>query len=166
MGGNSIIKMDALRACLEQAGLQEVKTYIQSGNVIFRSAISEPRELAKCIEQCIADNFGISAEVAICTGDQWRHIVENAPSWWGEDPTWKHNLFILLDPADMEKVIEALGTLKPEIEKVSPGEGIIYQSLLFAKFGQTSSSKLVGKPAYRRITIRNASTTRKLLQFL
>jgi uncharacterized protein (DUF1697 family) len=47
VGGNNIIKMDALRSEFEKMGFQSVKTYIQSGNVLFESDLSDKSEIEK-----------------------------------------------------------------------------------------------------------------------
>src|SRR2546427_7774219 len=50
VGGHNLIKMDALRALYESLGLQDPQTYVQSGNVIFRTKERDPSRLARQIE--------------------------------------------------------------------------------------------------------------------
>jgi uncharacterized protein (DUF1697 family) len=51
VGGNSIIKMDKLKALFESAGLTDIVTYILSGNVLFSTIQSDRSEISKEIEE-------------------------------------------------------------------------------------------------------------------
>lgn len=163
VGGNSLIKMANLRDTLTKEGFSDVRTYIQSGNVIFKSGTTNTAELAEQIKSYINKDFGMSVDVVVFSKTEWQLIISSAPKWWGDDKTWKHNLLILIRSSDMSEAIEALGNLKPEIESVEPGKGVLYQSMSFEKFGRTSSSKLVLLPVYKKMTIRNFNTATKLL---
>ena len=93
---------------------------------------------------------------------QWRQIITDAPAWWGNEPTRKHNLIILIEPYDMKDIIAAIGTLKPDIEAIAPGDGVIYQSLSLTSFGRTTSGKLASNPIYKKMTIRGRNTLLKI----
>jgi uncharacterized protein (DUF1697 family) len=79
IGPHKRMKMDALRAGCEGLKLSEVKTYVQSGNVVFRSTQQSPGALAKKIEAMIVDAFGFSARVVVRTGDDLAAVVRNNP---------------------------------------------------------------------------------------
>jgi uncharacterized protein (DUF1697 family) len=166
VGGKGLIKMAELRDALAAAGLADVRTYIQSGNVIFESGVNDRRKLVRKIKSTIEKDLGLPVDAALFTADQWQRAIEAAPSWWGADETWKHNLLILIEPYDIEEVLADIGELKPGIEKIEPGKDVIYQSLSLEKFGRTSSGKLASKPSYQRMTVRNRNTARKLLSLL
>jgi uncharacterized protein (DUF1697 family) len=68
VGGNKRIKMDDLRKSLEGVGLDQVKTYIQSGNVVFKAGKTSSVALGKKIEARIVSDFGFSAPVIVRTG--------------------------------------------------------------------------------------------------
>ena len=59
VGGKNLIKMDALRASLTTLGLHEVKTYLQSGNIVFSHELSDAGELARRITDIIEKDFGL-----------------------------------------------------------------------------------------------------------
>ena len=88
--------------------------------------------------------------------------LKNAPDWWGKDSTWKHNILFIAGPHSTEAVIDAIGELKPSIERIQAGDGMIFQSLEFSKFGQTTTGKLASNPIYKSLTIRNYNTAQKL----
>ena len=67
VGGNKLIKMEALAAAFTAAGFRKVKTYIASGNVIFESRASDRDALTKKIEKMLTANFGHEIAVALFT---------------------------------------------------------------------------------------------------
>lgn len=163
VGGNGIISMPALRQALTDTGFNNVRTYIQSGNVLFRSTNTDRRQLTQTIHECIKSTFDLDVEVVLFTKEEWHKIIINAPTWWGADTEWKHNLLILLPPIRAAEAIDAIGTLKPDIEAVLPGKGVVYQSMSFKLFGRTTTGKLASNPIYKKMTIRNYNTATKLL---
>jgi uncharacterized protein (DUF1697 family) len=163
VGGNGIISMPALREALTKAGFENVRTYIQSGNILFTSASTDREQLTRAIHKCIKSTFGLDVAVVLFTKEEWRRIIRNAPDWWGADIEWKHNLLILLPPTSAAETIDAIGRLKPDIEAVLPGEGVVYQSMSFKLFGRTTTGKLASNHIYKMLTIRNYNTATKLL---
>jgi uncharacterized protein (DUF1697 family) len=166
VGGNNKLPMADLKQALITDGFASVRTYIQSGNVLFTSEEKVTDKLAKRIEQSIKTHFNMVVPTAVFSAQEWQGIIDKAPRQWGKDPAWKHNLLILLKPYDMQEVIAAVGTLKPDIEFMVPGDGVLYQSMSLALFGRTTTGKLASNPIYRRMTIRNYNTSLKLLKLL
>lgn len=162
VGGKGLVKMDALKTALTEAGFQDVRTYIQSGNIFFSSTSTNTNELAERIETSLKETFGITAGVAIFSKDQWQRLIANAPAWWGRRDGWKHNLLILIGPHTMAEVVAEVGALKPDIEAMQPGEGVLYQSMSLKLFGRTTTGKLISSPLYKRVTVRNYNTAVKL----
>lgn len=75
VGGRNKLPMADLRACLEQAGYGDVKTYIQSGNVALSAESCEPAQLSELIE----DSFGLTIPVVVRTGDQLASVIADNP---------------------------------------------------------------------------------------
>jgi uncharacterized protein (DUF1697 family) len=166
VGGKSLIRMPELQAALSNAGFHDARTYIQSGNVLLTSPDKDSDHLAAVIEKLIREQFTLDVTVTILSRDTWHSIIKEAPEWWDKDTQWKHNLIVLIPPYDIETVIRAFGELKPDIERIEPGHGVIYQSLSVKLLGRVTSGKLSSSPSYRRMTIRNYNTASKLLQLL
>ncbi|HZK85352.1 MAG TPA: DUF1697 domain-containing protein [Desulfosporosinus sp.] len=78
VGGKNIIKMAELKRILETIGLQELQTYIQSGNVLFKSDECE-ESLRKKIEHQIRENFGFSVPVVLRTSTELERIISSCP---------------------------------------------------------------------------------------
>src|SRR5437879_5432039 len=79
VGGHRRIKMDALRKSFEELGFEQVKTYIQSGNVVFKAGKTSAPALTKKIEERIISDFGFSASAIVRTGDDLGKTVADNP---------------------------------------------------------------------------------------
>ncbi len=79
LGKHKRVGMDALRAVYESLKLTDVQTYVQSGNVLFRSSEKDESRLAKRIEKAIAENCGFESAVIIRTPAEMRGVVERNP---------------------------------------------------------------------------------------
>lgn len=78
VGGHNKIKMADLREALIPLRLQNIRTYIQSGNILFESTELE-EVLQKQIHETIQMNFDITSTVIIRTAEELQHIVNNCP---------------------------------------------------------------------------------------
>jgi uncharacterized protein (DUF1697 family) len=78
VGGNKLIKMEALADALTSAGLRHVKTYIASGNVIFDSS-GTPEALAKKIERKLLKTFGHEITVVVLSLSELQALVKSDP---------------------------------------------------------------------------------------
>jgi uncharacterized protein (DUF1697 family) len=79
IGPHKRMKMDKLRACCEGLGFADVKTYIQSGNVIFKTPKLSPAALATKLGECIVKDFGFSAEVISRSREEMKAIIDHNP---------------------------------------------------------------------------------------
>jgi uncharacterized protein (DUF1697 family) len=79
VGGHNKIKMDALRALCESLGLRDVQTYVQSGNVVFRTKESDHGKLAKRIGDGIERSFGFRPGVVLRTSSQLAGVIAKNP---------------------------------------------------------------------------------------
>src|SRR5665213_1992678 len=107
VGGHCPVKMDALRAVHEALGKQDVQTYVQSGNVVFRaqgSAAGIARDLAKAF----ATEFGFAAKLLVRTAADWEKLVAGNPygKAAAEDPTKVHAA--ICDSVPREKQLREL----------------------------------------------------------
>ncbi|PYT45056.1 MAG: hypothetical protein DMG45_02720 [Acidobacteria bacterium] len=79
VGGHNKIKMDALRALYESLKLRDAQTYVQSGNVIFRSNERDIARIAKRIEEGIERKFGFRPAVILRTAAEMREVIARSP---------------------------------------------------------------------------------------
>jgi uncharacterized protein (DUF1697 family) len=79
LGRHNRIKMDALRALYESLGLEDVRTCLQSGNVVFRASRPNPGTLAARIEKKIESSHGIRTTVILRTPAEMKSVIARNP---------------------------------------------------------------------------------------
>jgi uncharacterized protein (DUF1697 family) len=165
VGGNNIIRMADLRACLEADGLDDVRTYIQSGNVLFAGSGSAATLTAR-LERTLSKEFGYEATVAVRSARQLRAIVDGAPKGFGADrERYRSDVIFLMPPLTPARAIADVPT-REGVDRAWTGPGVLYFDRLTAKASQSRLSKIVSLPIYRSLTIRNWATTCKLLEMV
>ena len=107
LAGRNKVSMPELRSALESLGLEDVVTYIQSGNVVFRNRGGRTPQLAGRIERQIAEAFGIEVVVILRTPAELAKIARGNPFLRsGADPSKLHVLFLSGKPTT--KAVEQL----------------------------------------------------------
>ncbi len=79
VGGHNLIRMEALRTVYESLGLQDSQTYVQSGNVVFRTTERNLPRLTKQIEDAIERAFGFRPAVIVRTPAELRDVIARNP---------------------------------------------------------------------------------------
>ena len=79
VSGQKIIKMEKLRASFETLGFSRVRTYVQSGNVIFQASKTSSYILSKSIEGKILSDFGFSVPLLLRSSDEMKKIANDNP---------------------------------------------------------------------------------------
>ena len=163
VGGKNLIRMPALRASFEAGGFEDVVTYIQSGNVLFRAR--EPgTALADRIERMLSTTFDYRASVVLRSQAQMRAVVEGAPQGFGGDPRgYRYDVIFLKGPLTGSCALKQLPT-REGVDEVYAGRGVLYWSRLTSTAAQSRISRVVSMPIYQNMTIRNWNTTTALLR--
>ncbi len=165
VGGRNVVRMADLRAAFEDAGYEAVATYIQSGNVLFRSDTS-PALLESDIEALLSDRFGLSVVVVVRSHRQYRKVVGSAPDGFGAEPDVYHSDVVFLKaPLSSRQAMSAVNP-REGVDQAWPGDGVIYFSRLSKRLSQSRMNRIVGSKHYKNMTIRNWRTTTRLLSLL
>ncbi len=167
VGGKKIVPMVGLNSCLEELGFAHVSTYIASGNVILASDKSAA-EIEALIEVALITNFRLDSElirVLALTHKQLQAVIDNKPEGFGGQPEKYHSDAIFLMGID---AAQAMPVFNPRegVDKVWPGDGVIYSQRLSAERTKSRLSKIMASPLYKSMTIRSWNTTIKLLDIL
>lgn len=166
VGGSNLIRMPALKACFEAEGLRDVATYIQSGNVLFRADRCSHPVLTARIEKALSKTFAYDSRVVVRSFEQMRTVVERAPKAFGGRPgAYRYDVVFLRHPLTTDEALKSV-TARPGVDRVFAGHEVLYFSRLISKAAQSQLSRVVGKPAYQSMTIRNWNTTCKLLHLM
>lgn len=163
VGGKTLIRMATLKESFEHLAYDNVRSYINSGNIMFETASRPTLALASEIEKTIEESFSLTVRVVVIAESEYRTMIANVPSGWGKKADWKYNLLFLIPPYDTKSIVEDIGELKPDIEIMKVGEGVIYQALLFSSYGKTTTGKLAARASYKQMTVRNWNTAQRLL---
>ena len=166
VGGKNLIRMADLKACFEAHGLEDVATYIQSGNVLFGSRAPGGAELTAGIERMLAGCFDYEANVVVRSRRQMQAIVAGAPEGFGADATTYRSDVIFLKPPLTASAAFADLPVKEGVDRAWAGRGVLYVERLTARAAQSRLSRIVSMPMYQSLTIRNWRTTSELLRRL
>jgi uncharacterized protein (DUF1697 family)/uncharacterized protein YdhG (YjbR/CyaY superfamily) len=160
VGGKNIIKMDRLRAEFEKMGFSSVKSYIQSGNVIFQSEMLDKAR----IEEALATAFKYEVAVLLRSKKEIENTISHFPQIF-EDPSWKHNVIFLSHTVDSRNIVNQLA-IKNDIEQLSYIPGVLFWSAKLATITKSSMLKLSTKKEFQEMTSRNINTIRRILALM
>ena len=108
VGGHNPIKMEALRQLYTELGYSDIQSYIQSGNIIFRSALSDSHYLEKSIQEKIFEAFGWNVPVLVLSSEELKTTLVNNPFVKDElkNPAFMHLTFLsgIPDKTNLEKI--------------------------------------------------------------
>ncbi len=166
VGGSNLIKMADLRASFEAMGFADVVTLIQSGNVVFSSKPTTKAKLVANIEAALSARFAVALRVVVVSAAELAVIVDEAPTGFGGRPgEYRYDVLFLKDPLTPQSALAQV-TAKPGVDTVDAGRYVLYFRRLIAKATQSQLSRIVQKPVYQSLTIRNWNTTTKLAKLV
>jgi uncharacterized protein (DUF1697 family) len=167
VGGGNIIRMADLKRCLEASRLENVATYIASGNVLFESAETNTARLAGGLERALSRTFSpYKARLVLCSHAKLEQIVRKAPTSFGSQPKkYRYDVIFLKEPITAPEAMKSV-TTKDGVDRVVGGPDVLYFSRLIAKAAQSRLTRIVTLPVYQSLTIRSWNTTIKLLTLM
>src|SRR5512135_3382152 len=111
VGGARTVEMRALKAAFEAAGMADVRTYINSGNVIFSTddtAAADRDSLTRLIETSIAERFGFPVDALVFRADEIAAITAAIPEEWANDDRQRCDVFYLWPDVDRPSIVDEL----------------------------------------------------------
>jgi uncharacterized protein (DUF1697 family) len=162
IGPNNRIAMPALRELLAGAGFEEVRTYVQSGNVVLATR-RRPDAVAKACEKLIAAELGLDIPVVVRTRDELAEVVRRNPLGDVADNPKRYQVSFL-DAEPDAKAVEKVAALAVEGERI---EAIGREIYAWHPDGIARSklwAGLAGKGLGVKATARNWTTVTTLLE--
>ena len=162
VGGKNILPMKGLVETLEDMGCEDIKTYIQSGNVVFRIKQGKPNKIADEISLKILNNYSFKPKVLLLESDDLHAAIDNNP-FETRDGKALHFFFLASHPESPD--LEQLVAIKSDSEEFKLVRNIFY---LYAPDG-IGRSKLAAKVEQRLgvpVTARNWNTISKLISMV
>ncbi len=162
LGPRNRIAMPALRAALTEAGFEDVRTYVASGNVVLSSSLS-PNKLAARCTRLIGEEFGLDIDVVVRTRDELAEVVKRNPLGdVAKDPKRYQVSFLARKLSD--RVVEKLERARAEPERFVVAGREIYAWHPDGVGRSKLWAALAGKGLGVTATARNWSTVTKLLE--
>ena len=168
VGGNNKVVMSELRAQIAAAGFGHVRTYINSGNLLFEAEDDAPSEdVAQAVEDILARHYDFPIRLALLTAQDYLAQLDELPDWWHGEVARRDALFYTRG-LDRHHVRERIEAMELGDEAVHFGEHAVF----WGKFDEKSFLKtayhkrLLREEFYRQVTIRSGSTVEKIAALL
>ena len=168
VGGNNKVVMSELRAQIAAAGFGHVRTYINSGNLLFEAEDQASREdVAQTVEDILAHHYDFPIRLALLTAQDYLAQLDELPDWWHGEVARRDALFYTRG-LDRDHVRERIEAMELGDEAVHFGEHAVF----WGKFDEKSFLKtayhkrLLREDFYRQVTIRSGSTVEKIAAML
>ncbi len=168
VGGNNKVSMADLKTALSESGLDNVRTYINSGNVLFESNDSDEVRLTELCEKTIEHQFGFLVECVVLSEKKYKHLIDDAPQWWGntDDKNMRSDALFVLRRGTAQAVVDKVGDVNNEYEWVEQLDTVVYWTVDMRKYSRARLPKIIGSSEYKTVSMRSSTTTRKLYALL
>jgi uncharacterized protein (DUF1697 family) len=162
LGPNRRVPMAELRKLLSEAGFEDVRTYVQSGNIVLDSDLS-PAELEQRCHELISERFGFDVPIVVRTGSDLAAVVKRDPLGDVADNPKRYQVSFLSEPLEKE-AIEALSEVAAETERFAAHGREIYAWHPEGVARSKLWNKLAGTGLGVTATARNWTTVQTLLE--
>lgn len=161
VSGQKIIKMDALKSIFEALEFQNVKTYIQSGNVIFEASVTEHELLAESIEMQLRVELGYEITVVVKTLSELEEVIQHNP--FTENEASEGKLYVsFLSKEPVAEDLAALLSVQNGVDEIRALDREVY-ILCRQGYGKSQfSNNFIEKKLRVPATTRNWQTVNKL----
>ena len=164
VGGKTKVEMSRLKLLFETLNCRRVRTYINSGNVLFEDDRTAT-DLTPIIEVALAKTFGLPIPVVLRDFAAIRDICRDVPASWANDTAQKTDVLFLWDEIN-DKSIFTKVKINPAIERVRYVGGALVWNIGRENVTRGGGIKLIGTDVYRHLTARNINTVRKLYELM
>lgn len=165
VGGKNNVSMSSLKRSFEKLGLQDVRTYINSGNVLFHAAGPDPAALEQRIDGMLAREYGLNAKTVVRSAADMLRVAKTIERTWTADPDWKCNVIFLRRHLDAKRLLAGT-TLKTDIERAVACPGTLVWSARIDALSRTAMMKFGRSQAYQDATVRSVTTTRTIAEMM
>ncbi len=156
VGGKNRLPMSALTRVMTDNGFEDVRTYIQSGNIVFRSAQRPKGQLALLVEQ----HFGFRPEIVYLSHEELASAVQRNP-FQPEEGKQLHYFFLAGSPVVFDTApLDAVKSKREDFRRV----GNVFYLYAPDGIGRSKLAEKVGRALAGSATARNANTVARLLQ--
>lgn len=162
VGGRNAVRMPELVAYVQELGLAGATTLLQSGNVVFSAADTDPPTLEGLLSAALEERFGFAVPTLVRSHEELAATVAGAPAGHGS-PDLRSEVFFLDRTLSAEEVVAGLPPLRDGVDAVASGPGAFYFSRVAALATKTRITRVMALPVFRSMTVRSWATTTRLL---
>lgn len=164
ISGKNRVPMAELKQGFEELHYAEVRTCLNSGNVIFSSDETDTDRLTGRIEEMMKSRFHLDIPVFVISKDSLQDILRHAPGWWGDENREIYdNLIFIMPPAAFKDVYREIGEPKEGMERIEEYRGTVFWSFSRKDYQKTNWwPRTASADISSRLTIRTANTVRKI----
>jgi len=161
VGGRNMIKMETLRATLGSLGFENVKSYINSGNLVFETAAANQEALEQAIRDAIRKEFGFDIAVMVRSMDEIQSLIDDNPFEGQFENEKDLHVFFLREPLSNEQSSLLLAN-ESENELFSVRGREIFNLLRISILDSVMGKGFMDKKLKVRATARNWRTVKKI----
>lgn len=165
VGGNNKIEMAKLKKTFESLGHSDVVTYINSGNVIFKTRKKSPDKLTTEIEQAILKDFDLHIPVVLRSKENIEKICTKISKDWHNNKEQKTDVLFLWKEFDSKTTLE-LVKKNPRVDTLLYIDGAIIWHLEKKNYTKSGMHDIISTKLYKNMTVRNINTVRKLTDLM
>lgn len=162
VSGQKKIKMADLKQTLENSGLQNVKTYIQSGNIVFDSEITETDMLQDKIHNAILNDFTFEVPVLVKISSQLEMILTANP--FTDEVEENRLYFVLLEKPPEQSLVDEFNEVNFVNEDFSITKACVYLCCKNGYGNAKLNNNLIERKLKVQATTRNLKTMQKLVE--
>jgi len=156
------IKMTELKQCYESFGLSDVKTFLRSGNVIFKTNIADTESLKQALQGCVSKRFSYDAKIFVLSKEKLKPIIDRYPFDRTGDRYQHYVIFIDMDLARL--LYDQGKNIVTNIDDIAIGDNVLYWKVKKGFTVKSPFSKLLIKNEFKDFhTNRNINTLIKML---
>jgi uncharacterized protein (DUF1697 family) len=166
VGGNNIIKMIELNKLFELMIFTDIKTYIQSGNILFKADEKDKLKVANKIEKVLFEKYKSEIKVLILKLSEIENIVKKIPKGFAEEiEKYKYDIVFLIEPLTTKEVLKELAKREGS-DEIYEGKKVFYLKRLIKNLTGSYFTKIMKTPMWKNVTVRNWNTTKKLYELM
>ena len=158
LGARNKVPMAGLRSLLEERGYGDVRTYIQSGNVLFTAKASDRDALARKLEDAVKEELGVTSAVVLRTFEEIGKVARGHP--FGDDGSKTHVAFLAQKPRAAD--VRALGQLEIGADRFELVGSDVYLHYPNGVQGSQLSGAVLERHLRVPATVRNWRTVTRL----
>ena len=165
VGGNNKIEMTRLKALFERLGYGDVLSYINSGNIVFSSKITNLKKLEAEIEKGIEVEFGLNVKTLVRSQINITGVCKAIPRGWQNGIQQKTDVLFLRDEVDSPEIISKIEHNK-DIDNLIYVPGALIWNIDRKNYSRSGMNNFAKNLIYKLSTARNCNTVRKINEIL